>query len=108
MECICLEKCLTTTSVRGKVRPRFFYPGAVRTFDECPPHWSPLESTDFDFMTASEEELLARGDWEIEELIEFVKETYDVTLRRGMRRDTYVEKLMDARYRHLEQMTNAE
>jgi hypothetical protein len=108
MLCICKRDCMTPIVFEGKPKSRLFKKDSIENFEECPPHWEPVEGSELDFGSASEAELLSREDWDEDDLIAFVEKEYEVKLRKGMRRETYVDKLTDARYRHVEKMTNAE
>ena len=99
MKCVCDKKCQTV--IDGLVH--FCSKGRVEDFDECPSNWTPLEGPKakaVDFGTASEDELMETK-WKYSDAKAFVKDTYNVTLKKH--RDTtkkqLVEMILDARYR---------
>lgn len=95
MLCICRVPC----QVRVNAGIMTFEIGDIAEFKKCPPHFEAIEGNaqySIDFRTAGEEELL-NAEYELQALLDFVKETYKKTLKGS--KEEIVKKFVDIRMR---------
>ena len=101
MLCVCRKACQRRDNA-GYIRT--FKAGDVFDFEKCPTLFEPIEpvvegmaTVAVDFGTAKEPELL-NAEYDLEDLREYLKETYDKTTK-ITDKETLVAMLIDCRYR---------
>jgi len=123
IQAVCMQDC--QIRIPGREKPKFYQRGQIDTFDldEAPTHFmmmgvvdSPEDKDDepvkkakkpsivaekgapFSFDEATEEMLLA-ADYDINDLVKYCKDRYQLNLPKSAHKTIIVAKFVDARYR---------
>ena len=99
MKCVARKRC----QARAGEYIRTFKRGEVFDFDECPPHFEPIEGVKavaINFENASEDEL-REAEYDLDTLKEYIRLKYDKNPANRGKKKT-VSMLLDCRYRSLD------